>query len=65
LERLPGVKRADVRLETRGEGRLRRHEADAEKLAAAVDKPGFKASVLGVTEAPKGDGSTGRTEGKR
>jgi len=54
LERLPGVKRADVRLET---GRARVIYDDAqqtpEKLSAAIDKLGYQASVLGVTAAPK------------
>ena len=54
MERLPGVKRADVRLET---GRARVIYDDAkqtpEKLGAAIDKLGFQASVLGVTAAPK------------
>ena len=30
------------------------------KLAAAIDKLGFKASVVGVTEAPESDASTRR-----
>lgn len=31
-----------------------------EKLAAAIDKLGFKASVVAVTEAPEGEASTRR-----
>jgi copper chaperone CopZ len=54
LERLPGVKRADVRFET---GRARVIYDDAlqtpEKLSTAIDKLGYQASVLGVTAAPK------------
>jgi copper chaperone CopZ len=57
LERLPGVKQADVKLET---GRARiiydDQKQTPEKLAAAVDRLGFKASVLSVTQAPTGDG---------
>lgn len=49
------MKRADVKLET---GRARVIYEDtkqsAEKLAAAIDKLGFEASVVGVTEAPEG-----------
>jgi copper chaperone CopZ len=54
LERLPGVKRADVRLET-GQARIVYDEAKQtpENLSAAIDKLGFQASVLGVTAAPK------------
>jgi copper chaperone CopZ len=53
LERLPGVKQADVRLET-GQARVIYDDTKqtAEKLAATIDKLGFKASVLSVTEAP-------------
>jgi copper chaperone CopZ len=54
LERLPGVKRADVRLETE-EARVvyddRRQTP--EKLAAAIDRLGFQASILTVTAAPR------------
>ncbi len=54
MERLPGVKRADVRLEA---GRARVVYDDAkqtpENLSAAIDKLGFQAAVLGVTAAPK------------
>jgi Cu+-exporting ATPase len=54
LERLPGVKRADVRLET-GEAKVVYDDTKQtpEKLAAAVDKLGFQASVQAVTAAPK------------
>jgi copper chaperone CopZ len=54
LERLPGVKRADVKLETE-EARVTYEDAKQtpEKLAAAVDKLGFQASVVGVTAAPR------------
>jgi len=52
LERLPGVKRADVKLET-GEAKVLYDDTaqTPEKLAAAIDKLGFKASVLSVTDA--------------
>jgi copper chaperone CopZ len=61
LERLPGVKRADVKLET-GQARVIYDDArqTAEKLASAIDMLGFKASVVGVTAAPKGEASTRR-----
>jgi copper chaperone CopZ len=54
LERLPGVKRADVRLET-GEAKVVFDDTKQtpEKLAAAVDKLGFQAAVDTVTAAPK------------
>jgi len=53
LERLPGVKRADVKLET-GQARVVYDDTKqtAEKLAAAIEKLGFKASVVSVAEAP-------------
>jgi copper chaperone CopZ len=53
LERLPGVKRAEVRLET-GEARVVYDDArqTPEKLAAAVDRLGFQASVRSVAPAP-------------
>jgi copper chaperone CopZ len=53
LERLPGVKRADVRLET-GEARVIYDDSrqTPEKLAAAIDRLGFQASVKSVTTAP-------------
>jgi copper chaperone CopZ len=54
LERLPGVKRADVRLETE-EARVIYDDSKQtpEKLAVAIDQLGFRASVLSVTVAPK------------
>jgi copper chaperone CopZ len=54
LERLPGVKRADVRLET-GEAKVVYDDTKQtpEKLAGAVDKLGFRASVQAVTAAPR------------
>ncbi len=54
MERLPGVKRADVRLET-GEAKVVYDDTKQtpEKLAAAVDKLGFQASVDAVMAAPK------------
>jgi copper chaperone CopZ len=52
LERLPGVKQADVKLET-GQARIiyDDQKQTAEKLAAAIDRLGFKASVLSVGDA--------------
>ncbi len=56
MERLPGVKRAEVRFET---GRAQVVYDDAkqspEKLAATIDKLGFKASVISVADAPATD----------
>jgi copper chaperone CopZ len=54
LERLPGVKRADVRLETE-EARVVYDDTKQtpEKLAAAIDRLGFQASILTVTAAPR------------
>lgn len=54
MERLPGVKRAGVRLET-GEAKVVYDDTKQtpEKLAAAIDKLGFQASVQTVTAAPK------------
>lgn len=48
------MKRADVRLET-GEGKVIYDDTKQtpEKLASAVDKLGFRASVHAVTAAPK------------
>ncbi len=48
------MKRADVKLET-GQARVIYDDTTQtpEKLAAAVDRLGFKASVVGVTEAPE------------
>jgi copper chaperone len=53
LERLPGVKRADVKLET-GQAKVIYDDSkqSPEKLAAAIDKLGFQASVASVAEAP-------------
>jgi copper chaperone CopZ len=53
LERLPGVKRADVNLET-GQARVVYDDTRQapEKLAAAIDTLGFKASVISVAEPP-------------
>ena len=53
MERLPGVKQADVKLET-GQDRIiyDDQEQTPETLAAAVDRLGFRASVLSVTQAP-------------
>ena len=47
------MKRADVRIET-GQARVIYDDSkqSPEKLAAAVDKLGFKASVMSVAEAP-------------
>jgi len=55
------VKRADVKLET-GQAKVIYDDTKQtpEKLAAAIDKLGFKASVVGVTETPEGDASTRR-----
>ena len=54
LERLPGVKRADVRLES-GQAKVIYDDAKQtpDKLAAAIDRLGFQAAVLSVTDAPK------------
>jgi copper chaperone CopZ len=56
LERLPGVKRAEVKLET-AEARIiyDDQKQTPEQLAAAIDKLGFKASVLSVAEVPTGE----------
>ncbi len=55
------MKRADVSL---GMGQAKILYDDTkqtpEKLAAAIDRLGFKASVVGVTAAPEGDASTRR-----
>jgi copper chaperone CopZ len=49
LERLPGVNRADVSLE-KAEARVQFDDAkiSADKLAAAIDRLGFRTRVLGV-----------------
>jgi copper chaperone CopZ len=56
LERLPGVKRADVKLET-GQAKVIYDDTKQtpEKLAAAIDMLGFKASVVSVVEAPRSE----------
>jgi copper chaperone CopZ len=53
LERLPGVKQADVRLET-GQARVVYDDSKQtpERLVATVDKLGFKSSVVSVAELP-------------
>ncbi len=50
MERLPGVKRAEVSLE-KGQARVEFDDAriSPDKLAAAIDRLGFRAKVLGVT----------------
>jgi len=55
------VKRADVKPET-GQAKVIYDDTKQtpEKLAAAIDKLGFKASVVGVTEAPDGEAPTRR-----
>jgi copper chaperone CopZ len=55
------VKRADVKLET-GQARVIYDDSaqTPEKLVSAIDKLGFKASVVGVAEAPEGDVSKRR-----
>lgn len=61
MERLPGVKRADVKLETGQAGVIYDDtKQTAEKLAAAIDRLGFKASVLSVREAPTSEAPAGR-----
>ena len=54
MDRLPGVKHTDVQLET-GQARIVYDDArqTPEKLAAAIDTLGFRASVLSVTAPPK------------
>jgi copper chaperone CopZ len=61
LERLPGVKQVDVKLET-GQARIiyDDQKQTPEKLAAAIDRLGFKASVVSAAEAP-----TSETPAKR
>ncbi len=56
MERLPGGKRADVKLET-GQARVVYDDTrqTPEKLVAAIDMLGFKASVVSVAEAPTGE----------
>jgi len=61
LERLPGVKRADVKLET-GQAKVIYDDTKQtpEKLAAAIDKLGYRASVVSVAEAPRSEAPPGR-----
>jgi len=61
LERLPGVKRADVKLES-GQAKVIYDDTrqTPEKLAAAIDKLGFRASVVSVAEAPSSEAPPGR-----
>jgi copper chaperone CopZ len=56
LERLPGVRRAEVTLES-GQAKVVYDDTTQtpEKLAGAIDKLGFKASVTSVAEAPRSD----------
>jgi copper chaperone CopZ len=56
LERLPGVKRAHVKLET-GQARVIYDDTiqTPEKLAAAIDKLGFKAVVVSVADASQSE----------
>ena len=51
------MKHADVKLET-GQARIiyDDQEQTPEKLVVAVDRLGFRASVLSVTQAPTGSG---------
>lgn len=55
------MKRADVKLET-GQAKViyDDRQQTPEKLAAAIDKLGFKASVVSVAEAPTGETPTNR-----
>lgn len=55
MERLPGVTRAEVSLE-KAEARVEFDDAriSAAQLAAAIDRLGFRAKVLSVTEGSKG-----------
>jgi len=55
------VKHAEVKLET-GQARIIYDDTKQtpEKLAATIDKQGFKASVLSVTEAPPSEGPAKR-----
>lgn len=50
------MKQADVKLET-GQAKVIYDDTkqSPEKLAAAIDRLGFKASVVSVTEAPTGE----------
>jgi TRAP transporter TAXI family solute receptor len=54
LERLPGVKRAEVSLEkARAEVEFDDSRISPSKVAAAIDRLGFQSSVLSVAAAPK------------
>jgi hypothetical protein len=56
LERLPGVKRADVKLETEQAQVLYDDTKQSpEKLTSVIGMLGFKASIVSVTEAPQSD----------
>lgn len=55
------MKRAEVKLETGQAGVVFDDTRQTpEKLAAAIDRLGFKASLVSVTDAPTGDGPAGR-----
>ncbi len=56
MERLPGVKRADVKLET-GQAKVLYDDTKQtpETLAAAIDKLGFRASVVSVVEPSRSE----------
>lgn len=56
MERLPGVTRAEVRLDTR-QARVVYDDTKQtpEKLVSAIEMLGFKASLTSITEAPKSD----------
>lgn len=56
MERLPGVRRADVKLET-GQARVIYEDTKQtpEKLASAIDMLGFKAAVISVAEPPRSE----------
>jgi len=55
------VKRADVKLES-GQAKVIYDDTrqTPEKLAAAIDKLGFRASVVSVAEAPSSEAPPGR-----
>ena len=55
------MKRADVKLET-GQARVIYDDSaqTPSSVVSAIDKLGFKASVVGVAEAPEGDVSKRR-----
>ena len=54
MERLPGVKKAEVSLE-KAEARVEFDDTkiSGDKLAAAVDRLGYRAKVLSVLPAPR------------